>query len=75
MAAALRARGGEERFHWTSHPWLITQLYANATGNVRPPAAQRRQWRWLGWRWYCVCVVGGRGWGGGGPGEGGGVRL
>ena len=33
-AAKLKARGGEERFHWTTHPWLITQLYANLTGNV-----------------------------------------
>ena len=33
-AAALRARGGEERFAWTTHPWLITQMLANATGNV-----------------------------------------
>ena len=23
-AAKLKARGGEERFHWTTHPWLIT---------------------------------------------------
>ena len=34
VQAALKARGGEERFHWTTHPWLITQMYANATGNV-----------------------------------------
>ena len=33
-AAALRARGGEEQFAWTTHPWLITQMLANATGNV-----------------------------------------
>ena len=32
--AALKSRGGEEQFHWTTHPWLITQMYANATGNV-----------------------------------------
>ena len=34
VAAALKAKGGEESFHWTTHPWLITQMYANATGNV-----------------------------------------
>ena len=26
--------GGPEQFHWTSHPWLIDQLFANLTGNV-----------------------------------------
>ena len=34
VAATLKAKGGEESFHWTTHPWLITQMYANATGNV-----------------------------------------
>ena len=30
----LRARGGEERFVWTSHPWLIWSLLQNETGHV-----------------------------------------
>ena len=34
VSRQLRARGGQEQFHWTTHPWLITQLFANATGNV-----------------------------------------
>jgi hypothetical protein len=34
VSAALKKQGGEEAFHWTTHPWLITQMYANATGNV-----------------------------------------
>eukprot|EP01047_Picozoa_sp_COSAG01_P013247 COSAG01_NODE_616_length_14815_cov_8.518076_18_plen_305_part_00 len=33
-ARQLRARGGPEQFHWTTHPWLITQLLANITGTV-----------------------------------------
>eukprot|EP01062_Namystynia_karyoxenos_P018197 TRINITY_DN16765_c0_g1_i1.p1 TRINITY_DN16765_c0_g1~~TRINITY_DN16765_c0_g1_i1.p1 ORF type:complete len:936 (+),score=259.95 TRINITY_DN16765_c0_g1_i1:77-2884(+) len=33
---ALRARGGPERFRWTSHPWLIEALLRNQTGNVSP---------------------------------------
>lgn len=35
-AKALRARGGQERFAWTSHPWLLTALLENQTGNISP---------------------------------------
>lgn len=33
-AANLTKRGGKETFVWTTHPWLVAQYFANATGNV-----------------------------------------
>ncbi len=42
-SATLEARGGPERFKWTSHAWLLRQMLDNSTGSVTPQALSSLQ--------------------------------
>jgi hypothetical protein len=50
---ALEAAGGEERFTWTTHPWLVMQYLNNSTGTVSANEIQALEYAikkgWIQW--------------------------